>query len=100
MKTKDVMAARIYLTEASPLVNEVLLYLNQKANIRGISIFRAISGFGDSGHHSSSFLDLSLELPIAIDFVDSKEKMLSAIEHLSTVVKAEHIIFWDVKTTV
>lgn len=98
MKTMDVTIVRIYLMESESLLNEVLSYLKEKANIRGISIFRAISGFGETGNHSSSLVDLLLNLPLAIEFFDSKEKIKLVLEHLSKTIKPEHIIFWDAKT--
>lgn len=98
MKTLDVTIARIYITESSHLLNTIVSYLKTEAHIRGISVFRAISGFGESGTHSTSLLDLSLNLPLAIEFFDSREKVAAALEHLSQTIKAEHIVFWDAKT--
>lgn len=43
-----------------------------KKKIRGISIFRAISDFGERGDHTTCFVDLSLDLPLVIEFFDSK----------------------------
>jgi PII-like signaling protein len=95
MKTVNIIMARIYLMESDPLLKEVLKYLKNEAQIRGFSLFRAISGFGESGNHTSALLDLSLNLPLAVEFFDNKEKVMKAIEHLSTLVKHEHIVYWD-----
>lgn len=97
MKTTDVIVVRIYLTESSKLVQSVIDYLTKEAKIRGVSVFRAISGYGESGKHASSLLDLSLDLPVAIEFFDHKEKADAALEHLGTMVKPEHIVFWNAK---
>ncbi len=97
MKTVDVVIARIYITESSHLLNSIVNYLKQEAHIRGISVFRAISGFGETGNHSSSLLDLSLDLPLAIEFFDSREKIEFALAHLSQTLKPEHIVFWDAR---
>ena len=96
-KTIDVVIVRIYITESSHLLNTIVNYLKTEAKIRGISVFRAISGFGESGNHTSSLLDLSLDLPLSIEFFDSKDKIQPALEHLSGIIKHEHIIFWDAK---
>lgn len=98
MKTIDVVFVRIYITESSHMLNTIVSYLKQEAKIRGISVFRAISGFGETGNHTTSLVDLSLDLPLAIEFFDSKDKVDSALTHLSGVVKPEHIVFWDGKT--
>ena len=95
MKMIDVVFVRIYITESSHQLKTIVNYLKNDAKIRGISVFRAISGFGDSGSHTSSLLDLSLDLPLVVEFFDSKNKIEPALEHLSTVIKHEHIVFWD-----
>ena len=97
MKTIDVVMVRIYVTESSHLLKGIVSYLQTEAHIRGISVFRAISGFGETGSHSVSLLDFSLDLPLVIEFFDSKEKIDVALEHLSQTIKAEHIVFWDAK---
>jgi PII-like signaling protein len=97
MKTLDVMVVRIYITESSHLLNKIIAYLKTEAKIRGVSVFRAISGFGESGNHASSFIDLSLDLPLTIEFFDEKDKIEIALEYLHTTIKPEHIICWDAK---
>ena len=75
----------------------ILNYLKSEVKIRGISVFRAISGYGESGEHSASFVDLSLNLPLVIEFFDNKKKVEVALSHLSEMLNPEHIIFWDAK---
>lgn len=97
MKTIDVTIVRIYVMESSNLLSTIIHYLKTEAKIRGISVFRAISGFGETGNHSVSLVDLSLDLPLVIEFFDSKDKIQPALDHLSKIIKQEHIIFWDAK---
>lgn len=97
MKSIDVVMVRVYITESSHLLKTVVEYLKNEANIRGVSVFRAISGFGETGNHVASLIDLSLDLPLAIEFFDSKEKVEAALEHLSQIIKHEHIVFWEAK---
>ena len=97
MKTIDIIMARVYITESSNQLNTIVNYLIKEANMRGVSVFRAVSGFGETGAHTNSLLDLSLDLPLAIEFFDSKEKMDNALTHLSTIIKHEHIVCWDAK---
>lgn len=94
MNTVDVMVVRIYITEASHLLKTIIGYLKNEAGIRGVSVFRAISGFGETGEHTTSFIDLSLNLPLVIEFFDTKNKIDPALDHLSEVIKPEHIVVW------
>ena len=71
--------------------------MSQDAKIRGTSVFRAIQGFGKTGNHTTSLVDLSLNLPLIIEFFDKKDKVEIALEHLNKIVKPEHIIFWNAK---
>jgi len=95
MKLVKVTIARIYITEGEKLLKPIIAYLQNEAKIRGVSVFRAISGYGGRGAHVSSLVDLSLDLPLAIEFFDSPEKVKNALDHVNGMVKAEHIIFWD-----
>lgn len=97
MNTIDVIVVRIYITESAHLLNKILVYLKHEAKIRGVSVFRAISGFGETGEHGASLIDLSLDLPLTIEFFDDKEKVTVALNYLDTIVKREHIVFWEAK---
>lgn len=97
MKTLDVLVVRIYITESSHTRDTIVSYLTKEAKIRGVSVFRAISGFGETGPHSASLLDLSLNLPLVIEFFDHKEKVENALVYLNETIKPEHIIFWEAK---
>lgn len=97
MKTTDVIIVRIYIKESSHLLDKIIRYLNEEAGIQGFSVFRAISGHGATGDHQSSWMDLSLDLPLVIEFFDVKNKIEPALAHLSQFVKQEHIVFWNAK---
>lgn len=101
MKTVDVLMVRIYITEASHLLNKIVDYLKKETKIRGVSVFRAISGFGETGNHTTSLIDLSLNLPLVVEFFDDdKNKIEIALEHLNTMVKPEHIVLWEAKANI
>lgn len=94
MNTTDIWIVRIYITESSHLLKTIIDYLKNTAKIRGVSVFRAISGFGETSEHTTAFIDLSLNLPLIIEFFDSKDKIDPALEHLNEIIKHEHIVFW------
>jgi uncharacterized protein len=101
MKTINVLMVRIYITEASHLLDKIIDYLKKDVKIRGISVFRAISGFGETGTHTTSLIDLSLNLPLAVEFFDDdKNKIEMALDHLSTIVKPDHIVLWEAKSNI
>ncbi len=100
MKTLDIAMVRIYITEASHLLNKIIDFLKND-KISGLSVFRAIEGVGESGSFTNSLLDLSLNLPICIEFFDSdKAKVEKTLEHLHQIIKPGHIIFWEAKMIV
>ncbi|MBN9230034.1 MAG: hypothetical protein BGO90_03795 [Legionella sp. 40-6] len=100
MKTIEVIFVRVYIMESSHLLSKILEHLRQEVKIRGVSVFRAIKGYGEEHAHTSSFLDLSLDLPLAVEFFDIPEKVDTALEHLYSFIKPEHIVFWHAKTNV
>lgn len=100
MKSMPVLMVRIYITESSGLLKNIVNYLKNQANIRGVSVFRAISGFGETGNHTTSLLDLSLDLPLVIEFFDQQEKVEVALLALGKMVKPEHIVTWQANANV
>ena len=71
MNKLEVVFVRIYLTEGEGRLEELLQRLHDEEQVQGVTVFRGISGFGKSGKlHSSSLLDMSLDLPLVIEFFD------------------------------
>ena len=97
MKTIAVKVVRVYLTESSGLLTNFIKHLREEIEIRGITVFRGISGFGNSGEHNVSLLSLSMDLPIVLEFFDSEDKVKVALEYLSLHVGKEHILILDAK---
>jgi PII-like signaling protein len=96
MSWETVTVVRIYLTEADKTLPGLLKCLHDEEQVRGVSVFRATSGFGRSGTmHSSSLLDLSLDLPVAVEFFDRTEKVNAILEHLADKVEAGHMLRWQ-----
>jgi uncharacterized protein len=96
MKSVKVTMVRIYITEASKLLKPIMKYLHDETKVRGVSVFRAISGFGDSGEtHDSGLVSLSLNLPLVIEFFDYPDKVSEVLKYISTIIKPAHVVFWD-----
>lgn len=89
----DILLARIYLTEGQHLHKKVLHRLHDVEKVKGVTMFRAIAGYGSSGVvHQSTLVDLSLDLPLVIEFFDTPEKVRAAIENLADLVAPDHVI--------
>ncbi len=95
MKHSDVTVVRIYLTEGEQLLKKLLAHLHDEEKVRGVTVFRGISGFGRSGKvHSSSLLDLSLDLPVIIEFFDEPARIRRIQSHLKDMIAPGHMISW------
>ena len=95
MKTLDVMFVRIYLTEGEGNMQDLLKCLHDEEKVQGVTVFRGISGFGKSGKmHSSSLLDISLDLPLVIEFFDVPQKVNDILEHIRKDIDPGHIVSW------
>ena len=98
MKETEVTMVRIYLHEAKAHMEELLKYLHDDSKVRGMTVFRGITGFGTSGEiHSSKLIDMSLDLPVVVEFYDAPEKVKDIIEELNNKIKPGHIVYWSAK---
>ncbi len=96
MKQREVTIVRIYLNEKNNGVENILKRLHDWEKVRGVTVFRGISGFGDSGElHTARFMDLALDLPVVVEFFDEPDKVREIIEHLRTSIKPGHIVSWN-----
>ena len=95
MKTLDVIFVRIYLTEGNGQMEDLLRRLHDDEKVQGVTVFRGISGFGKSGKiHSSGLLDMSLDLPLVIEFFDVPVKVGNILEHIRKDIEPGHIVSW------
>jgi PII-like signaling protein len=96
MNTLDITFVRIYLTEGEGRMESLLKRLHDEEKVQGVTVFRGISGFGSSGRlHSSSLLDMSLDLPLVIEFFDVPEKVGQILEHIRRDIEPGHIVSWQ-----
>ena len=96
MNWEPVTFVRVYLTEADRTLKPLLKRLHDDEKVRGVSVFRAVTGFGGSGvMHTASLLDLSLDLPVTVEFFDHPDKVAGILEHLSDLCESGHIVRWQ-----
>jgi len=92
---KPITMVRVYLTEAEGRLKKLLKYLHDDSQVRGVTVLRGISGFGKSGKiHTAHLVDLSLDLPVIIEFFDTPEKITPILSHLETLIEPNHIVYW------
>lgn len=95
MKTSEVTVVRIYLTEGEKRLKPLLAKLHDEEKVRGVTVFRGISGFGRSGVvHSSTLLDMSLDLPLVVEFFDSPNTVRRILNHLKNELPVGHVLTW------
>ena len=95
MNESAVIMVRIYLTEGEHRLKDLITRLHDVEQVKGLTVFRGITGFGKSGKlHSSTLLDISLDLPLVIEFFDTPERAAAIMEHLSETLEPGHMVSW------
>ena len=98
MKHTDVTMVRVYCTESDRQVQQILKLLHDESQVAGVTAFRGMTGFGRSGHwHSSGLVDLSLDLPVIIEFFDRPDKVAAVLDELNKIVAPGHLVSWTAK---
>ncbi|MCW9088940.1 MAG: DUF190 domain-containing protein [Gammaproteobacteria bacterium] len=96
MRQIEVTVVRLYLNEGEAQLESLLKRLHDWEKLKGVSVFRGIAGFGDSGEiHTSKFIDLGMELPLVVEFFDTPEKVSVIMEHITTTMKPGHMLSWS-----
>ena len=96
-ESTNMTLVRVYCTEGEGRMRKLLARLHDEEQVRGVTVFRGIAGFGASGRiHSSGLIDLALDLPLVIEFFDEPEKAARIINDLSGNVKPGHIVSWPI----
>lgn len=96
MKQTEVTVVRLYLNEGEAQLEKLLKRMHDREKVKGVSVFRGIAGYGDSGEiHSSKFIDLGMELPLVVEFFDTPEKVSNIMEHIGNTMKPGHMLSWS-----
>ena len=94
MSTTDVRVVRIYLHEGKDILTKIMKQL--QGHVRGVTVFRGIAGFGDHGElHTAALIDLSLDLPLVVEFFEAPEKAAQLIEQLNEFDEVHHVLSWS-----
>jgi len=96
----EVTVVRIYISEADHgrrknLMQEILNILHDQHRVKGVTVFRGIAGFGDTGEvHASDILRLMVDLPLVIEFFDEPTVVQAVLGLLASLVPKGRIISW------
>ena len=95
-KTSEITMVRIYLTEGEAQLKTLVKRLRDWEKLRGLTVFRGITGYGESGViHGADFMDLSLHLPVVVEFFDDKDKISDIWDQLQEIIKPGHMVRWN-----
>ncbi|WP_455203547.1 DUF190 domain-containing protein [Kaarinaea lacus] len=103
MNTVEVTIVRVYLTETNAHLKTLLKRLNDWGKVKGVTVFRGIAGFGQSGKiHSSSLLAIADDddLPVVLEFFDEPSKALAMIDWINNIVGPGHVVSWTANLSV
>lgn len=88
-----VTVARIYITEGKHIHEKIFERLHDEHRVKGVTVYRGITGFGKSGDtHSSTLLDLSFDMPVVVEFFDSEENVNTALDSISDLISPGHVL--------
>lgn len=94
MNGETVTMVRLYLSEHDG-IERLVRRLHEQEQVRGVTVFRALEGYGESGVlHSAKLVDLAMDLPVVVEFFDTPEKVERICEHLADTVKPGHMVTW------
>lgn len=97
----EVTVVRAYLSEADHgrrknLMQEILNILHDQHRVRGVTVFRGIAGFGDTGEvHASDILRLMVDLPLVIEFFDEPSIVEAVLGLLTDLIPRGRIVSWQ-----
>lgn len=95
MSTQSVTVARIYLREGEHRLDKIIQFLHDEEKVSGVTVLQGMMGFGPDGTiRTSHLLDLSMDLPLVVEFYDRPERVAAVIERLEACLGLTHVVSW------
>ncbi len=95
MSNQPVTMVRVYLTEKDHKLGDIVRCLHDELKMQGVTVLRAVEGYGASGRiHGVGLLDMSLNLPLVLEFFDRPERVRDALKRLHEFVGPGHVVTW------
>ncbi|WP_346780356.1 MULTISPECIES: DUF190 domain-containing protein [Methylococcus] len=93
---RSVRIVRIYLREGEHLLSKLIKFLHEEEKVAGVTVLRGIAGFSTDGKiHTASLVDLSLDLPLIVEFYDLPDRVDAVIDKLTSRLALDHVVSWD-----
>lgn len=93
MTARPITLVRIYLREGEHLHDKLVRFLSEEQRVSGLTVWRGILGQGEDGRvHPASLLDLSLDLPLTIEFFETPEQAEQVVAALLARFDLPHVI--------
>jgi uncharacterized protein len=90
----QVKVTRVYLSEDSPLLQELFDYLHEN-KIKGATVFRGVKGFGASGAtREARFIDMHYELPMILEFFDEPKVVDDVLHTFKEKIDGGRVLQW------
>jgi PII-like signaling protein len=91
-----VTLVRVYLREGEHLLDNAVAFLRDERKVAGLTVQRGVLGIGEDGTlRTAKLLDLSLDLPLVLEFFDEPDKAKAAIEALLQRFDLAHVVALD-----
>lgn len=102
MMLSDGMLLRVYIAESAKIGKKPaykhLVEMFQARGFPGCTVLRGMIGYGhEKVIHTVDVLNFSMDLPIVIDVVDTKEKILGIVDEVEELVEHGLVITHEVK---
>ncbi|HYE34666.1 DUF190 domain-containing protein [Methylocaldum sp.] len=95
MAHQQVTIARVYLREGEHLLSKLMKFLHDEERVAGVTVLRGMTGFGKDGKiHTASLVDLSLDLPLVVEFYDEPDRVEAVIQKLVRRMDLAHVVTW------
>ena len=95
MNIETVTMVRIYIREQENLLGKLVKFLRDDSEVAGVTVLRGVEGFSGAGEAHTAFLvDLSLDLPLVVEFYDEPERVDAIIHSLLRRFPLRHIVSW------
>jgi PII-like signaling protein len=95
MASDQVTMVRIYLREGEHVLPALLRKLHDEEKVAGVTVTRGIAGYSSGGQiHVTSMIDLSLDLPLIVEFYDRPERTEAVVASLKRTLALPHIVTW------
>ncbi|MFH0967010.1 MAG: DUF190 domain-containing protein [Methanobacteriota archaeon] len=96
------MLLRVYIAESARIgkkpAYKYLVEMFRERGFPGCTVFRGMVGYGhEHTIHTVDVLNFSLDLPLVIDVVDTKERILEIIDEVEDLVEHGLVITHDVR---